>query len=178
MSSKFNARSNTYDRDDVQAFWRELVTAWRSDPRIHLREIEWTLRYAAAELAGVADEVLPRQLDPIPTIGYDGSVILLSPELAGFSDPRFGDFSSGNVLREPLHVITARAAHPGALAGGPMKGELVFLRDGEGLIARSRLLLTAANAAELLPGEGLLSGRLTLNVATEGPGMRAVALVG
>ena len=34
-----------------------------------------------------------------------------------------------------------------------MMGELVFLRDGEGLIARSRISLTAANAAELLPGE-------------------------
>ena len=66
----------------------------------------------------------------------------------------------------------------GTLAGGRMTGELVFLRDGEGLIARSRISLTAANAAELLPGEGVLSGRLTLNVATEGTGMSAVALVG
>jgi uncharacterized protein involved in outer membrane biogenesis len=66
----------------------------------------------------------------------------------------------------------------GTLAGGRVTGELVFLRDGEGLIARSRVWLTAANAAELLPGEGVLSGRLTLNVATEGTGMSAVALVG
>jgi large subunit ribosomal protein L24 len=66
----------------------------------------------------------------------------------------------------------------GTLAGGRMTGELVFLRDGEGLIARNRIWLTAANAAELLPGEGVISGRLTLNVATEGTGMSAVALVG
>jgi len=108
-----NDRSNAHDSDAVRAFWAELVTAWRADPRIHLREIEWTLRYAAAELAGVADDVLPRQLDPIPTIGYDGGVVLLSPELAGFTDPRFGDFSSGNVLHQPLHEITSRAATTG-----------------------------------------------------------------
>jgi large subunit ribosomal protein L24 len=66
----------------------------------------------------------------------------------------------------------------GTLAGGRVTGELVFLRDGQGLIARSRVWLTAVNAAELLPGEGVLSGRLTLNVATEGTGMSAVALVG
>jgi len=30
-------------------------------------------------------------------------VVLLSPELAGFTDPRYGDFSSGNVLDRPLH---------------------------------------------------------------------------
>jgi uncharacterized protein len=104
-----NRRANRHEPGAVRAFWAELTAAWRARPWIHLREIEWTLRYAAAELAGRADEVLPRQLDPIPTIGYDGSVVLLSPELAGFSDERYGDFSSGNVLRMPLHDITAGA---------------------------------------------------------------------
>jgi uncharacterized protein len=36
-------------------------------------------------------------------------VVLLSPELAGFSDPRYGDFSSGNVLATPMHEILAGA---------------------------------------------------------------------
>jgi uncharacterized protein len=108
-----NGRSNAYPAAEVRGFWSELVQAWRADPRIHLREIEWTLRYAAAELAGQADQVLPRQLDPIPTIGYDGSVVLLSPELAGFTDPRYGDFSSGNVLTRSLAEITADATTTG-----------------------------------------------------------------
>ena len=88
---------------------------------------------------------------------------------------------SAQDLRGVLHFGETQLAlqvTDGTLAGGRMTGELVFLRDGEGLIARSRLWLTAANAAELLPGEGVLSGRLTLNVATEGTGMSAVALVG
>jgi uncharacterized protein len=105
-----NARSNAHEAAPVTAFWAELVAAWRRDPRIHLREIEWSLRYAAAVLDGSADEVLPRQLDPIPTVAYDGSVVLLSPELAGFSDPAYGDFASGNVRAEPLPQILARAA--------------------------------------------------------------------
>jgi uncharacterized protein len=105
-----NRRSNAHETDAVRGFWAELITAWRRAPRIHVREVEWTLRYAAAELAGTADEVLPRRLDPIPTVGYDGSVVLLSPELAGFSDPRFGDFTSGNVLARPLREITREAA--------------------------------------------------------------------
>src|SRR5690606_14679221 len=45
--------------------------------------------------------------DPIPTIAYDGRVVLLSPELAGFSDPGYGDFTSGNVLETPLDEIVA-----------------------------------------------------------------------
>lgn len=104
-----NTRTNRLPDREVTAFWAELVGAWRRDPRIHLREIEWSLRYAAAVLDGTADELLPRRLDPIPTVAYDGSVVLLSPELAGFSDPRYGDFSSGNVLTRPLAEILADA---------------------------------------------------------------------
>jgi uncharacterized protein len=105
-----NTRTNRHDAAAVTAFWAELVSAWRRDPRIHLREVEWTLRFAGAVLDGTADEVLPRRLDPIPTIAHDGSVVLLSPELAGFSDPRYGDFTSGNVLTTPMGEILAGAA--------------------------------------------------------------------
>jgi uncharacterized protein len=104
-----NTRGNAHPAEAVTAFWSELVAAWRRDPRIHLREVEWSLRYAAAVLDGTDDDVLPRQLDPIPTVAYDGSVVLLSPELAGFSDPRYGDFTSGNVLTTPLPRILAAA---------------------------------------------------------------------
>ncbi|MFY1696828.1 MULTISPECIES: cyclophane-forming radical SAM peptide maturase AmcB [unclassified Solwaraspora] len=108
-----NVRSNGWAADAVAGFWAELVGAWRRAPRIHLREVEWTLRYVAAELDGTADEVLPRRLDPIPTIAYDGSVVLLSPELAGFTDSRYGDFTSGNVLTTGLAQILAAAEQPG-----------------------------------------------------------------
>ena len=80
-----NTRANRHAAADVTVFWAELVArVAHAIPRIHLREVEWCLRYAGAVLDGTADEVLPRQLDPIPTIAHDGSVVLLSPELAGF----------------------------------------------------------------------------------------------
>lgn len=104
-----NGRSNAHDPAAVQAFWTELVAAWRQDPSVHVREIEWSLRYVGAVLAGTADELLPRALDPIPTVGADGRVFVLSPELAGFTDPRYGDFSSGNVLDTPLSTILSGA---------------------------------------------------------------------
>ncbi|MFF5447143.1 hypothetical protein [Streptomyces sp. NPDC012888] len=34
---------------------------------------------------------------------------MLSPELAGFTDPRFGDFTTGNVLSDGLDVLVAEA---------------------------------------------------------------------
>jgi uncharacterized protein len=108
-----NTRGNAYHEEAVVGFWAELVAAWRRDPIIHVRELEWTLRYAGAVLDGTADDVLPRQLDPIPTVAHDGSVVLLSPELAGFTDARYGDFASGNVLRTPLAEIIANAAGTG-----------------------------------------------------------------
>jgi large subunit ribosomal protein L24 len=66
----------------------------------------------------------------------------------------------------------------GNIAGGRLTGELTFRRRADGLTARTRLRLVGVNAAELLPGDGSLSGRLTLEAAAEGAGMSPVALVG
>jgi uncharacterized protein len=108
-----NSRSNAHDPDDVRAFWAELTGAWRADPAIELREIEWALWYAGATLAGTADDLLPRRIDPIPTIAYDGSVVLLSPELAGFSDAAYGEFATGNVITTGLaEMLEHTAAEP------------------------------------------------------------------
>jgi uncharacterized protein len=105
-----NARPNAHGETAVREFWAALVSAWRRAPRIHVREIEYALRYAGAVLAGSADEVLPRRLDPIPTVTFDGRVFVLSPELAGFTDERYGDFASGNVLTTPLRQILRDAS--------------------------------------------------------------------
>jgi uncharacterized protein len=108
-----NVRSNAHDGAAVQTFWAELAGAWRADPVIELREIEWALWYAGATLAGTADDLLPRRIDPIPTIGADGGVVLLSPELAGFTDAHYGGFETGNVLRTGLaELLECTAAEP------------------------------------------------------------------
>ena len=55
-----------------------------------------------------------RLRDPIPPGASDGRVVLFSPELAGCTDPHYGDFASGNVLDRPLHEIVAETvAAPG-----------------------------------------------------------------
>jgi Arylsulfatase regulator (Fe-S oxidoreductase) len=105
-----NRRPNAYAHDRVRAFWSELTAAWRRDPRVEVREVEWALRFAGAALAGDADDLLPRRHDPIPTVGYDGRVVLLSPELAGFTSDRYGDFAAGSVRDTPLDEIVAEAA--------------------------------------------------------------------
>jgi uncharacterized protein len=109
-----NTRVNERSAEAVQGFWAELAAAWLADPRIELREIEWALRYAGGILAGDADDLLPRQRDPIPTVASDGRVVMFSPELAGFTDPHYGDFASGNVLHRPLdEIVSETVAAPG-----------------------------------------------------------------
>ena len=49
-----NRRPNAYAHDRVRAFWSELTAAWRRDPRVEVREVEWALRFAGAALAGDA----------------------------------------------------------------------------------------------------------------------------
>jgi uncharacterized protein involved in outer membrane biogenesis len=66
----------------------------------------------------------------------------------------------------------------GKLGGGDLHGDLILLRDSEGLIGRAAINVIGAEAAELLPGEGTISGRLAFDLATEGSGLSAVALLG
>jgi large subunit ribosomal protein L24 len=64
------------------------------------------------------------------------------------------------------------------LAGGRLLGELVFLRERGALVARTRVNLVGGNAAELLPGDGAVAGRLDAQLSAQGAGMSAVALIG
>ena len=111
-----NTRDTAYAEDSVRGFWAELTRRWRAEPRIELREVEFAVRYLSEVVHGDPDTVLPRQLDPIPTIAYDGSVVLLSPELAGFTSPQYGDFAGGNVTTTRLDQIVAAATETGWIA--------------------------------------------------------------
>lgn len=108
-----NSRPTAFGAAAVRGFWAELLAAWRAEPRIRVREIDWSLRYLAALVDGTADGMLPRRVNPVPAIGHDGAVVLLSPELAGFSDRRYGNFTSGNVLDRPLDELVAEAGTVG-----------------------------------------------------------------
>ena len=80
-----------------------------------------------------------------------------------------------------LHISESQLAlqvMEGSVAGGRISGELIFLNEGADVIARTRLKLTDANAAELLPGDGVISGGLALDIALEGTGKSPLALIG
>jgi large subunit ribosomal protein L24 len=64
------------------------------------------------------------------------------------------------------------------LAGGRLAGELSFARGPVGVAARGRLALHEVEASQILPGDGALSGRLTVEVSAQGSGRSPVALIG
>lgn len=105
-----NTAAQAPDPARATEFWAALTAAWEANPVIQLREVSRVLQFADAVLsgepvAGPADQLW----DPLPTIAYDGGVVLLSPELAGFTDDRFGDFTTGNVLHHELDQLLAQA---------------------------------------------------------------------
>ncbi|WP_431772093.1 cyclophane-forming radical SAM peptide maturase AmcB [Streptomyces cucumeris] len=105
-----NTTVHAKDRSRTADFWAALTAAWEADPLIQVREISRVLEFAGSVLeARPAHGPAARPWDPLPTVAYDGGVVLLSPELAGFTDQRFGDFTTGNVLRTSLDVLLAEA---------------------------------------------------------------------
>lgn len=86
------------------------MIAWSaSHPRVRIRELDRLAGYLRTIRAGQRTAWEAHRFDPLPTIVYNGDVVLLSPELAGVRDERYGDFIAGNVLDLPLPAILARA---------------------------------------------------------------------
>jgi uncharacterized protein len=85
-------------------FWRGLMRARLNGSRLRIRELDRLNDFVASGHRSVRD----RPVDPIPTVGYDGATVLLSPELLGLKDAAYGDFVAGNVLTTDLwHMISA-----------------------------------------------------------------------
>ncbi|MGW4215027.1 cyclophane-forming radical SAM peptide maturase AmcB [Lentzea sp. NPDC004789] len=85
-------------REVAQAFWRD-VFAWTLEhPGLAVREVDSLLDFLAHQPQSDA------QHDLIPTVAWNGDVVLLSPELLGYQD-----FVAGNVNDDSLPVILERA---------------------------------------------------------------------
>jgi len=91
----------------ARRFWRD-VFAWAScNPGMKVREVERVLGFLGLDAAQRAADA---RHDLIPTVGWNGDVVVLSPELLGVRDHRYQNFIAGNVLADPLPVILDRAA--------------------------------------------------------------------
>lgn len=103
-----NTADNTRRYEHVVAFWHELAIEWRKNPTIEVRELNRTLRYIEEVLNGRPANAAEMPINPLPTVAHDGTVTLISPELAGFGPPS-RNFASGNVLHHSLDEIIQRS---------------------------------------------------------------------
>ncbi|MGH3831187.1 MAG: cyclophane-forming radical SAM peptide maturase AmcB [Pseudonocardiaceae bacterium] len=93
----------------VAEFWAALAHRWAADRRLAIREFAHAFGYVRDTLEGRGAARADRSLNPMPMITWDGQVVLVSPDLAGFSSPRLGPFTVGNVTETPLTELLARA---------------------------------------------------------------------
>ncbi|MBP2704354.1 radical SAM protein [Microbispora sp. RL4-1S] len=94
----------------AEEFWAR-VAAWSVQPG-HLpvlRDVQRIANYLRLIRLGQHQAWGSRRLDPIPTIAWNGDVVLLSPELAGITDQAYGDFIAGNVRDQSIPAMLATA---------------------------------------------------------------------
>ena len=66
----------------------------------------------------------------------------------------------------------------GSIAGGRVAGSMSFERGDDGLSLDSHVRFAGTNLAELLPGDGALAGRATVDLDLQGTGRSPIALIG
>jgi uncharacterized protein len=98
-----------HDDENIAGFWAALAACGRADPRMRLRDVEHARRYVRAELAGTAEKWAGQSVDPLPMVTWDGQVVPVGPDLAGFSSARHGRFTVGDVREHGLAGCLARA---------------------------------------------------------------------
>lgn len=102
-----NAGGKTPAMDQALRFWHDAFLWCKQNRDVTVREFARLLGFLGlGSMARDADA----QHDLIPTIGWNGDVVLLSPELLGVRDDRYDDFIAGNLLVDPLPTILRRAA--------------------------------------------------------------------
>jgi uncharacterized protein len=117
------SRKGTHRAVEVLDFLRDLGCRWvgfnieakeganaLGDNRdVTVREVQQLLGFLGLE---PAVRTADAQHDLIPTIAWNGDVVLLSPELLGVADVAYHDFVAGNVMTDTLPVILHRAGDP------------------------------------------------------------------
>lgn len=94
---------------EARDFWTRTLAWSAARPGTRIRELDRLGHYLRTIRAGERAAWDARRHDPLPTVAFNGDVVLLSPELAGIRDEHYGDFIAGNVLEQDLGPILARA---------------------------------------------------------------------
>ncbi|MDX6744139.1 cyclophane-forming radical SAM peptide maturase AmcB [Actinocorallia sp. A-T 12471] len=104
-----NDSRDVVDTGLAEAFWAGVIAAHHRFPDLRVREIDQLAAYLNKARTGRKEEWTGVKHDPIPTIAWNGDLVLMSPELLGIDAPEHRGFVVGNVLKESLSAILRRA---------------------------------------------------------------------
>jgi len=93
--------------EQAQEFWHDTLTWCTENREVTVREVNRILGFAGLTPAARESDA---HHDLIPTVGWNGDAVLLSPELLGVRDKHYDDFVAGNVLTDSLPLVLDRAA--------------------------------------------------------------------
>lgn len=94
----------------ARGFWTDTIEWALTHPDVEVRELERVGSYLRMIRGGGRERWESYRFDPLPTVAFNGDVVLLSPELAGIKDGHYGDFIAGNVRHQSLDEILAGAS--------------------------------------------------------------------
>jgi uncharacterized protein len=97
-----NTRRQTVDEEDAQAFWQHLMVRRLAGSPLRMRELDRLFHYLVELRDGRRPADEDKKFDPIPTVAYNGDIVILSPELLGMRSAQHHDFVVGNVLDQLL----------------------------------------------------------------------------
>ncbi|MGH3830383.1 MAG: hypothetical protein ACRDRS_08000 [Pseudonocardiaceae bacterium] len=100
-----NLHNDSPSPNEARTLWRDVFTWASRNTSTRIREVDRLLNYLAAPPSTTAVET-PH--DPLPTVAWNGDVIMLSPELLGMKSSQYADFIAGNVLSKPLHRMLSQ----------------------------------------------------------------------
>lgn len=103
-----NSHRQTIDPDQAQAFWARLWQLRENGSPLAVRDLDRFCEWLDAKRSGDSSYGT-EPTDPLPTVSYNGDVVILSPELLGVQDHTHWNFKVGNVLRHSLPEILRQA---------------------------------------------------------------------
>jgi uncharacterized protein len=92
----------------AREFWGALLRRRAAGSALRVRELDRLFSFLR-ECRSNPSPWSGHLYEPIPTVAWNGTTVLLSPELAGVHAPEYSDFGLGNVLDEPLPAMLASA---------------------------------------------------------------------
>ncbi len=97
--------SDVHDDVRVKRFWGDLLSAWKQNPIVSIREFNHMLPKMHTSCFSPSEPRSKLLIDIFPSISWDGNVVFLSPEFLGARSEKYNNFVAGNIMEKTLTEI-------------------------------------------------------------------------